>query len=238
MPFLIDKRINPTALHNLERLDTVIPFMTDGITYPAISGHPDIFFCVSGDLLIASEAVPDNIIRQLDDAGVDILISKNRPGMQYPSSAIFNAVVTDSFLIHCTDITDISIKENTTGKTQINVSQGYTRCNLLVPDERLWITSDAGIFKILNEKGLNVLSVDPKQVSLQGFSHGFFGGCCGVFKNRILVNGSLKNLKEGKAIRHDLEKYEYQVIELHQGMLEDVGSIMVIPSLGSYPADC
>lgn len=231
MPIIADQRITTKALRNLERFDTVIPFMTKGITYPAISGHPDIFFCVVDDLLVASEAVPGAILRQLMDAGVNLLLSKAMPGMQYPASAILNAVVTPEFLIHRSGITDINIANKCKEKTLIHVNQAYTRCNLLVPDERLWITSDIGISKALVSHGLEVVYVDPAPVQLQGFQHGFFGGCCGVWKDKVLVNGSLKFLKEEQHIRNELENLHFEVVELHDNALFDIGSILTVPVL-------
>ena len=230
MPIIVDQRINPTALRKLEQLDEVIPFSTHGITYPAISGHPDIFFCTIDDLLIASEAVPDNILRKLDDAGVKLWVSKNRPGMQYPGSAIFNAVVTENYLIHRTDITEIHIQRKCKGKVHINVNQAYTRCNLLVPDERLWITSDQGIFKTFIKIDLHAIYIDPSPIYLEGFKHGFTGGCCGIWKQQVLIHGSLKYLKEEPLLRRELEEIHFEIVELYSGVLTDIGSILSVPA--------
>jgi hypothetical protein len=236
MPIIVDKRINPTALRNLERFDTVIPFMTTGVTYPAISGHPDIFFCPVDHLLIASGVVPEPILRRLADEGVHLELSPDKPGDHYPASAIFNAVITPHYLVHQTELTSELIKQSAGNRRQIFVKQGYTRCNLFVPDERLWITSDRGIAKVLEKEEFNTLFVDPSVVLLAGFPHGFFGGCCGMTGNTVLVNGALKQLSGWKRIIQALEHFQISVVELHPGRLEDVGSIISIPSLQSLPA--
>lgn len=110
MPFIIDSRTAPKALKRLESLDQVIPFMTEGITYPAISGHTDIFFCVVDGRLIASECVSESILRKLEDSGVNLVISAGKPTDIYPGSALFNAVATDNYLIHRTDVTDKTVR--------------------------------------------------------------------------------------------------------------------------------
>lgn len=108
------------------------------------------------------------------------------------------------------------------------MNQAYTRCNLFVPDERLWVTSDAGIYKTLIVKGFDALYIDPEPVMLSGFSHGFFGGCCGLFEDKILVNGSIKNLREEKILREKAEQLRFEIIELHPGPLQDVGGLLFI----------
>jgi hypothetical protein len=228
MVFIASQKIEKQALRKLEKLGEVILFMTKGVTYPAIAGHPDIFFCRTDRGLIASRAVPENVLIQLEDAGIELALSAGIPEASYPGSALFNAVVTDGYLVHRTDITDIIIKNQCLEKQHINVNQAYTRCNLLVPDERLFITSDAGILKALKKAGLHTLYINPETILLEGFRHGFFGGCCGIWRDKVLVHGSLKQLQEGKEIRNMLEKIHFEVIELFDNPLTDIGSILSV----------
>jgi hypothetical protein len=230
MLFIASQNIAPPALRKLEKLGQVILFMTKGVTYPAIAGHPDIFFCMTDMELIASRAVPENVLRQLEDAGVELVLSAGIPQTSYPGSALFNAVVTDRYLIHRTDITDISIKNRCLEKQHIHVNQAYTRCNLLIPDERLYITSDAGILKALEQAGIHTLYINPETILLAGFRHGFFGGCCGIWRDKLLVHGSIKDLQGRKEILNMLEKIHIEVIELVDGPLTDIGSILTVPS--------
>jgi hypothetical protein len=148
--------------------------------------------------------------------------------MKYPLSAIFNAVVTPKHLIHRTDITHISIKTRCAHKTPIHVNQAYTRCNLVTAGEDLWITSDRGIERALKSHGKAPLFIDPCQVILEGFPHGFFGGCCGIAGSTLLVNGSLKHLAEAPALRKTTEASGYSILELSNTPLTDVGGIFVL----------
>ena len=70
-----------------------------------------------------------------------------------------------------------------------------------------------------------VLYIDPKQIKLEGHDHGFFPGCCGVWKNNLIVCGSTKNLKEKEELDKFLEDNNFNLIELYDGELVDVGSI-------------
>jgi hypothetical protein len=115
----------------------------------------------------------------------------------------------------------------------VHVDQGYCRCNLLPLKDDHFITSDIGIFKVLQglrpePTGLHpyVLYVSPNDILLEGFPHGFFGGCCGVWENKVFINGSLDHFSNGEAVRKYLDKLEYEIIELIYGHLEDIGSIL------------
>jgi hypothetical protein len=228
MPFIVSQHIYAEALRSLERLDQVVLFATKGVTYPAISMHPDIFFCQVDDLLLASEAVPEHILRKITDAGVTLEVVPHKPGMKHPHSAIFNAVVTPKHLIHRTDITHISIKNRCAQKKPIHVNQAYTRCNLVTAGEDLWITSDRGIERALKTHGKSPLFIDPCQVILEGFPHGFFGGCCGIWESTLLVNGSLKHLREEKLLRKAAEMADLSILELANTPPTDIGGIFTL----------
>ena len=71
----------------------------------------------------------------------------------------------------------------------------------------------------------SVLYIDPKQIKLEGHDNGFFPGCCGVWKNNLIVCGSTKYLKEKEALDKFLKDNDFNLIELYDGELVDVGSI-------------
>ena len=76
----------------------------------------------------------------------------------------------------------------------------------------------------------SVLYIDPKQIKLEGHDHGFFPGCCGVWKNNLIVCGSTKHLKEKEALDKFLKDNGFNLIELYDGELVDVGSVFLIRS--------
>ena len=110
----------------------------------------------------------------------------------------------------------------------IQVDQGYCRCNLLPLKDNHFITSDGGIFKVLKRCHLDVLQVTPEGILLEGFSHGFFGGCCGIFEDKVFVNGSLDHFQDGEMVRNYLNKLGYKIVELIDGPLMDCGSIFFV----------
>jgi hypothetical protein len=223
-----DKRLPYEAKKTLSRYADLIEFATSGITYEAISGHPDIFFFKVKSSLIAAPNVPEEYLRMLDTKKIAYMRGTCPVGSAYPASAAYNAAVTENFLIHKTDITDPAILDACCDMEKLSVQQGYTRCNLLPLKGNSFITSDSGIYKSLLSRNLNVLYVKPDGILLPGFGNGFFGGACGVYRNTVFVAGSLKHYPHGRQAEDFLRSLKYDIVELYDGPLFDCGSLLML----------
>ena len=245
LPTIIaDSRMPEEAKKNLKKLGNVLFLNPTEITYNSISSHPDIFFFQKDDALIYAPNAPKRIIKELKKRKIKLIEGKKEVGKKYPETVPYNAVGIGNLLIHNlkhTDETILSSYEN-----HINVNQGYTRCNLLALNENAFITSDVGIFNAVNSQQTtdnslypheslvetygrtSVLYIDPKQIKLEGQKNGFFPGCCGVWKNNLIVCGSTKNLKEKAELDKFLKDNNFNLIELYDGDLIDVGSVFFI----------
>lgn len=225
---LCDYRLPASAKVGLEDFGKVIEIFSENITYPAISGHPDVFCCPVGEILIVSPAMPSDLTKIFTVNTIKWVYGVKSNGFNYPESAFYNAVVTDHLLIHNLTITDSKILELAGTRKQIHVNQGYTRCNLLpLPGEK-FITSDKGIFAVLTKEGFEVLFVNPDGILLEGFPNGFIGGVCGVHDNNVFIAGNLTFYNEGQKIRDFLSLHSLNIIELYDGPLFDGGSIIFI----------
>jgi|FLOH01.1.fsa_nt_gi hypothetical protein len=228
MIIISNKNIPGQALKRLKDFGKVLTFETSDITYPAISCHPDVFICMSDDKLIIAPNTPEKFKLELNNNKVQFVEGQKNVGGKYPGSSIYNAVITQEYLIHNIEITDSSIKEACVNKKKIHVEQGYTRCNLLPLNNSNFITSDGGIYKTLIANNLNVLYINPQEILLPGFKNGFFGGVCGVYQNRIFITGSLNKFADSKQIHTFLTENRYESIELYNGPLFDCGSLIFI----------
>lgn len=228
MLIIVDKKLPGPAKALLSYSGQLIELETFGITYKAISGHPDIFFFQIDDLLIVAPNLPENYKSKLRSLGVTFSEGSKAVGATYPESAIYNAVATSRFFVHNLSITDPSVLSFAGDKIKINVKQGYTRCNLvfLAPDRA--ISSDMGICKKLSEASVKVLFFDPKSILLQGFDHGFIGGCCGVSDNKLWISGTLNYHRDGQNLRDFATDAGFEIIELNDGPLFDAGSIFFV----------
>ena len=238
---LADSRMPEEAKKNLKKLGNVLFINPTSVTYNSISSHPDIFFFQKDDALIYAPNAPKRIVKELKKRKIKLIEGKKEVGKKYPETVPYNAVGIGNLLIHNlkhTDETILSSYENHT-----NINQGYTRCNLLALNENAFITSDVGIFNAVNRQQTtdnslypheshvetygrtSVLYIDPKQIKLEGQKNGFFPGCCGVWKNNLIVCGSTKNLKEKAELDKFLKDNNFNLIELYDGELIDVGSV-------------
>jgi len=225
---ITDKKLPPEAKDSLAKHGDIIEFSTSNITYDAISGHPDIFFCKTNSRLIIAPNLPESYLLLLKEKNFPLVIGSRNVESKYPSSAHYNAVVTDNLLIHNLKITDKIILENTKELTHIHLNQAYTRCNLLPLKNNSFITSDKGVYQTLLKAKLNILYVSPEYILLEGFSNGFFGGACGVYENKVFIIGSLKYLSDGNKVKSFLKNLDYKIIELYDGPLIDGGSLIFI----------
>ena len=219
------------AKENLSKLGDVMWLQPSDKAYPSISSHPDIFFFCKDERHCKSVICAKNVDMELPH-NIEIIKGEKPVGKKYPETVPYNAVGVGNILIHNLLYTDLSIQNSyrqiSTKSVQLNVNQGYTRCNLLALDEKNFITSDFGIKKVLEENGCNVFYVDPHQIALPGHDHGFFPGCCGLVDDYVVVCGSLKHLKECKELKKFIRRNKMKIIELYDGELVDVGSIFFI----------
>ena len=219
------------AKESLSKMGSVTWLEPSDKAYPSISSHPDIFFFCHDERHCKSVICAKNVHIDLPE-NITIIKGERPVGHKYPETCHYNVVGVGNILIHNLLHTDSSILEFC-GKmwkksVQLNVNQGYTRCNLLALNESNYITSDFGIKKVLDENGFNVFYVDPHQIMLPGHDHGFFPGCCGLVDDCVVVCGALKHLKECKELKKFIRRNKMKIIELYDGELVDVGSIFFI----------
>ena len=227
MIVIANNAIPDKALTNLKKIARVIRLSSSGITYDAVSGHPDVFLCKlpDGDIIHARN-LPSGLLKTFKKDNLKLIPGKLDVGLKYPQSAHFNAVVTNEFLIHNLNYTDPEILLHNKSKKHIHVNQAYTRCNLMPLNDDSFITSDKGIHKVLNKNNLNSVFVDPKGIILPGFEYGFIGGAAGVNNDKVYFIGSLDYFNDGSKIKSFTKELNLDIIELYNGPLFDGGSLI------------
>ncbi|NPV00102.1 MAG: hypothetical protein HPY53_01855 [Brevinematales bacterium] len=228
MLILIDARADDAAKEALRNYGKVVEFMTKDIVYPAISGHPDLFFCQAGREIIAAPNTPKFYLKTLENEGILFRTGYRNVGAEYPWTAAYNCVVSGDVLIHRGDITDRAILDFWGAGKIINVQQGYTRCSLLPLGGGRFITSDRGIEKMLTGAGFDVLYVSPEGVALDGFPHGFIGGAMGCYGGRVFLAGSADSIPEGETLRRFIRGAGCELNEINGGVIRDLGGILFI----------
>jgi len=226
MLIISNNTLPSSAKEKLKDYGDLILLEKNHVVYDAISNHPDVFLCQIDDLLIIAPNTSNKLKETLSLKGLNIIEGIKPLGEKYPNTAIYNAVLTENFLIGNSNFIDEKIISHMGNRKIIDVKQAYTRCNLLPLAGERFITSDKGIQKQLLKSNLEVLYVNPEKIVLKGFANGFIGGCCGVFNNKVFIAGRLNYFPEGDKINDFLEGSD--IIELYDGPLLDVGSIFII----------
>lgn len=214
------------AREKLETLGDVVWLEPSDLAYQSISSHPDIFFFCDNERDCKSiVCAPNTPTGWLEKIKCTVIKGDKHVGGKYPETVHYNAVGIDNILIHNLQFSDEKLWKKS---LQINVNQGYTRCNLLALNSMNYITSDLGIKKTLEKHGFDVFYVDPQQIMLSGQKYGFFPGCCGLSGDTVVVCGSLNHLKECKELKKFIRRNKMKIIELYNGELVDVGSLFFI----------
>ncbi len=227
--FIVSKDISSAAEEKLKSFWELLFFESKNIVYPAIQNHPDIFFTpLNKKSLVCAPNTPPGIIRELQKRNIAVLMGNTPVKKRYPFTAHYNAIVTDKYIVHNKNYTDVVLKDVCAHLHVFNVKQAYCRCNLIALPDKSFLTSDKGIYEVLTQNGQRVLYIDPAPISLKDFSNGFFGGCCGLSDKHFFFNGSLDFMKEVEEIRAFVIKAGLTIVELSDSRPEDIGSLICL----------
>jgi hypothetical protein len=104
-------------------------------------------------------------------------------------------------------------------------------------DNESFIVSDEGLAKPLEAQGASVLQIEEGHIRLDGFKHGFIGGCAGnIYVNSdemtdqraIVFNGDLSVHPDFEAITDFIKSRNILPVWFENYALEDIGSILAI----------
>jgi len=226
---VIDTRSPIEAKENLRKyVDDIFEFASNGITYNSISGHPDIFVFQNAENLIIAPNAPEVLYNFLRKYKINYQIGESYIGKGFENSVNYNCVQSDNFLLHKKGLTDSVIIQNTKHKKFINLPQAYTRCSMMHLKNDVFISSDMGIKKVLDNNKLNNFLFSSEDIQIIDHSNGFFGGTCGISDNKIFFNGNIDKHKDGNDLRDFLTNLNYEIICLHDDFLYDGGGIFFI----------
>ena len=234
MHCFIDYRTSDEEINNLKSLNlNVIKVPQCSNVYSAIDGHVDIQMNLlknkSDHKIIVHKDIPSYFKKILEENHLTYILSKSSLSNTYPGDIILNSLILDDYFIHNLKFTDENLLNSQSGKTFINVPQGYSRCSILPVKEKAVITSDKGVFKALKEHDFDVLLVPPGDILLPSLDYGFIGGTGGMISENLMgFFGDLEDYEYGDEVKQFLYKYDVNHISLKKGKLVDRGSLFVI----------
>jgi len=228
---LIDPRLPEDASQSLEKLD-ILPLrvpICETVDAP-ISGHPDIQFFYCTGTCFAQPETPSYFIRELEKY-TEVRPGHSVPVHPYPDDISYNIALAGKHAFHRADSTDPAVSAYLRDKKieQINVPQGYSKCSVMVVDDRSIVTSDRKIHEAALECGKDSLLVTAGHIKLPGYSYGFIGGISGSTDEHVLLTGTINRHPDRERIEKFIESKGKETVYLSEEEAVDGGSILIIP---------
>lgn len=199
--------------------------------YDAISWHPDILLHhVGGRDIVYAPDTGAGLLEELSRWDFNLLQGETVLTDKYPGDIAYNVARIGGFAFHNFKYTDPVLKKMLEIRQVelVHVNQGYSKCSVSVVDSQSLITSDRGIARAAEKKGLNVLLIaEADNIFLPGVGQGFIGGSSGLTaKNTWAVTGDFHSLKAACEIGHFLAQRGIKAVSLSPDPVLDMGSII------------
>ncbi len=231
---LTDYRINSQAAAELKRLGVhllyTIPLHS---LHPAVSGHPDMALHHLGGRYFCCSPEGAGYYQKLLP-GAKIFVGNTALERNYPKDIAYNVGRVGNNAFHNLKYTDPRIYEyyKKIGVNLIHVNQGYSKCSICIIAPNAIITEDTVIAQRASENGIDALLICNRGVVLEGLSCGFLGGASGLLDpHTLLVNGNINTHPAYKAIAGFCRNHHVEIHSLHNGRIEDIGSLMPLSEL-------
>lgn len=229
---VVDGRISGEAEGELSNLGVkLLKLQPHRSLYAAVCSHPDMLLHhIGGEKIVYAPGTDPTLLAALMTYGFKLLKGESTLHPAYPADIAYNIARVGSRYFHNLKYTDPVIKKQLEklGVEPVHVEQGYSKCSVLPIDVNSIITSDAGIAKAAEKKGLEVLLVDcERSIRLPGLNYGFIGGAGGMLGGSVCaLNGGTDTLSCSEAISAFVSKKNIIIKGLSDDQVTDIGSIL------------
>ena len=195
-----------------------------------VDTHADLMLFPIGNSVFIYEDIintSEGLYECLTSRGYDIKTMSGAPSAEYPFDIGANCLCIGRYIFSKTKYTAREIREyaEKTGYSLVNVNQGYARCTACPVGESAVITADPSIAKSALSQGIELLRISEGGVSLRGFDHGFIGGACGAFEDKLFFAGDILKHPNGDEIVAFCKAHGIEPHSLSDEPLRDIGSI-------------
>jgi len=220
------------AVARLKKLGVEVLIMpAHGGLYKAVESHPDMqLHHIGGSRIIYAPSTDLSMLGILSSYGFELIKGESMLSSSYPHDIPYNAARVGRLYFHNLRYTDRILREqlDRLGVEPIHVEQGYAKCSVLPVNENSIVTTDSGIAKAAEKKGLDVLFLEnERSIRLPGLNYGFIGGACSMISKSVCaINGCLAKLSCSEALTSFLSYKQITVKELSEDYVTDIGSIL------------
>lgn len=230
---IIDYRVDKAISNTLTGLGFDVIYSAENMAVSSeLSGHPDIQICKCSDnTFICCPTCYDYYVDKLAPYHVNVICGKTQLSSNYPKDIAYNVAWIGDKAIHNLLYTDSYIKKyfRQCHIDMINVSQGYSKCNICTVSHNSVITSDHGIYKTLINYGVDVLLISEGCIDIFGWDHGFIGGASGkINESTLAFFGDVSKHPDYDNIKSFCTKHGVNCISLSNRRLMDLGSLLLV----------
>ena len=199
-----------------------------------VASHPDMLLFFSHDAIFCTKSYYEIAALELNEISsvysAPIHLIEKEYKREYPHDVLLNALPFGKRLFCNTKTIANELLE--LGLEPSHVNQGYTKCSSLPLGNQALITSDASIAKCAKEHGIDVLQIQEGHISLHGYDYGFIGGCASFAPrggiNTVFFCGDISEHPDARQIEDFCNFHQFDIINLCQNALYDIGTIFVI----------
>ena len=165
---LVDYRTNADSINELKRMGMNVYKSTSvKLLYKEVSGHPDMqIHFINNKAICAPEVY--NYYKSLNLQGIDLISGTTNLKSSYPDDIAYNVCAMGKYII-CRPLSvtiEILSEYRNLKKEILNAKQGYAKCTICVVNDYTAITADNGMYKLLNDVGINVLKIQEGFINL------------------------------------------------------------------------
>ena len=233
--FIVNSAIQSEAKNFLKKYGRMITVQPNKNLPKPEQCHADMQFAkICQNTLVAAPEVSEETLNLLISCGIHVIKGITELSSAYPQNIPYNILNCGKHFFHNTKHTDPAVVTALSHKNAIlhNVRQGYAGCSSIAvscsQNKTLVLSSDPGIISAIQSLQEPTLTAEffeaTNEILLEGYDHGFIGGCCGFDQELGLllygkINGQLAMLSE---------KYNFTITSIYDGPITDVGGILVM----------
>lgn len=197
-----------------------------------VNGHPDmVIHPVDCETFIVAPNVYDYYRNVLKDKSIKVIKGGKTLSRNYPEDIAYNVARIGRYAMHNTKHTDQVLRYylEEAGIEFIHVNQGYTKCSTAAISENKALTSDLLIHEKLKSYNIDCMYINPEVVLLNGYNHGFIGGCAGLINEKIFLStGVIYDKNILSTLKEFIQSAGYIYEEASKGQIIDLGSMIPI----------
>lgn len=230
--FVLSGLCSGAVKENLSAYGTLVLLSPNRFLNRQEGSHADMqLFKIKEREAIAAPGFDENARKQLERAGISVSVGTQEISPVYPQNIAYNVLQAGEHWFHHPRYTAAEIREEARrlGKKLIPVRQGYSACSsVYFPFQNLILSGDNGIISAAKENNYEVYRFpDSEKIVLDGYAHGFIGGCCCVLNGgrTLLVNGNLAG--QAPETARMLAQKGIETVNIGEESLTDIGGMAV-----------